>query len=40
MRPGALSMRYNGWNRRQFRAPPSVFMTDGFASTAAPARGI
>jgi rSAM/selenodomain-associated transferase 2 len=40
MRPGPLSMRYNGWNRRQFRAAPSVYMTDEFESTAAPARGI
>lgn len=28
MRPGPLSMRYNGWNRRQFRATPSVYMTE------------
>jgi len=40
MRPGPLSARYNGWNRRQFRVTPSVYMTDGFESTVAPARGI
>jgi rSAM/selenodomain-associated transferase 2 len=26
MRPGGLTMRYNGWNRRQFRATPIVLM--------------
>ena len=28
MRPGPLSGRYNGWNRRQFRATPSVYMSE------------
>jgi rSAM/selenodomain-associated transferase 2 len=28
MPPGGLSMRYNGWNRRQFRATPSVLLSE------------
>jgi rSAM/selenodomain-associated transferase 2 len=39
MRPGPLSMRYNGWNRRNFM-PPRPSSSQRFASTAALARGI